>query len=296
MKLNLSLLSRSLSQPWAIQREQLALMAQLVMNSNDTGVVEGLDRVQRLERATGSERKPRPLHAGYVPLDLDSRLALVMEKLPVLPDGLTVILVWGTLGRGWSVEEQWWLNAVEVDELTAAVTGTPKGSAVVLWFRSPGGISTGIPETAAALRQLGKSRALLAFTDDLCASAAYWLASQCASITATPTARVGSIGVYNAFYDFCEFLAKAGVKLELFKAGSMKGAGLPGNPLSDEEREHIQNGVDECYREFTRDVLRNRRLDKETMQGQCFCGVNAKASNLVDGFAGSAAGFFAGMR
>ena len=44
------------------------------------------------------------------------------------------------------------------------------------------------------------------------------------------------------------------MKLELFKSGALKAMGMPGNPLSDEEREHLQAGVTMAYAAFIKDV------------------------------------------
>jgi len=282
MKPNLTLLSRVLSQPWAIRQEALSLFAQLVLAAAPNGKA-----IDDRERQPGARAQ-----AGYLPLSGEACWAAEDDCLPDLPDGITCLLVWGVLGRAWTAGEKYWFDAIEVDDITRAIAATPEGQTIVLWFRSPGGITTGIPETAAALRKMGTSRRLLAFSDDLCASAAYWLASQCERIDATPTAAVGSIGVYLAFYDYCAYLEQAGISLELFKAGKLKGLGLPGNPLDDGARAHLQAGVDEAYRQFTADVLRNRDLAVETMQGQTQDGKNASAANLVDGFFPSAADYF----
>lgn len=280
MNLNLQILNRVLAQPWAIREETLSTLAQLIISG----------QVRERERADVAKIAPA---ANYVPLNDESYIAVKRQALPPVPEGLTVLLVWGILGRAWSSADRWWLDAIEVDDVTNAIAATPEGSTVVLWFRSPGGVITGIPENAAAIRAAGKNRNLVAFTDDQCASAAYWLASQCNSIIATPTADVGSIGVYIAFYDYCAYLESKGIKLELFRAGDMKGAGLPGNPLDDKVRNHLQASVAESYRQFTKDVTNMRAISKETMQGQTLKGQDARSANLVDAFIPSSAAFLA---
>lgn len=300
--LNQALLSRVLTQPWAMRRETLLALTQLIITPSDATARPRMD-AQRTSVATrivtGYDGVTREQHAavGYLPLNYEAWNCAEQDScsLPPLPPNTYCVLVWGMLGRAWTSDESWYYDAVEVDELTASVESTPEGSTVVLWFRSPGGVITGIPETATALRAALAKRRIVAFTDDLCASAAYWLAAQCSQIFCTPTANVGSIGVYVAFYDWTEFLSKAGVKLELFKAGTYKAMGLTGNPLSRDESALIQSGVDDCYTLFTRDVLRNRELQPETMQGQCFSGKAVLDNNLCDGFYNSAAAFFAAI-
>lgn len=285
---NLTLLRRVVAQPWAVHRDTLRLFTRLLL----TG-----ESIPGKERAT--ERKRTAQHAGdYEPLNWESGEALEDGLLPCLPEmsqGISVILPWGVLGRAWSAMERYFLDPVDVDQMIEEIAETPEGSTVVLWFRSPGGVISGIPEAAGQLRQLGKTRRLIAFTDDLCCSAAYWLAAQCSEIHATPTADLGSIGVYIALYDYTEYLSKLGVSLDLFKAGSMKAMGLEGNPLSDEEAALLQSQVDESYRAFTADVTRNRMIAEETMQGQSFRGKTAMQANLVDTFWPSASAFFTAL-
>lgn len=267
-----------MSQPWAIKRDVLSYFTQLALDGDQ-------QTAPRENISSFSEGR-------YNGFNYEAAARIQRGELSATDDNTHVFLVWGILGRAWSEEDRFWFDPVDVDDLVRAIAATPEGSRCVLWFRSPGGVSAGIPESAAALRELGATRELVAFTDDICASAAYWLASQCSEIVATQTASVGSIGVYTAFYDWCEYLEKMGVKLELFKSGRLKASAMMGNPLSAEEREHFQANVSRCYEKFTADVLRNRDIDFQAMQGQVFEGESAKAANLVDRFSASHDAFF----
>lgn len=289
MKPSLHLITRLMAQPWAVHRDTLRMFTHLFL----TGEPPAL----RAREGKASTR-PARVRGDYEPLNWESDCSCGDDCLPDLPDmpaGLSVLLPWGVLGRAWSEIERYYLDPVDVDEMIEEISETPEGSTVVLWFRSPGGVISGIPETAAQLRQLGKTRRLIAFTDDTCCSAAYWLAAQCSEIHATPTADVGSIGVYIALYDYTEYMSKMGVSLELFKAGNMKAMGLEGNPLSDDEAALLQAQVDESYRAFTADVTRNRAVESATMQGQSFRGKGAAEANLIDGQWPSAAAFFTAL-
>jgi capsid assembly protease len=279
--MNLSLLHRVLAQPWAVTPEHLALLGHLISNGQpERRALEILDEAE----------PPR----CYVPLNAASMSTALAADLPTLPADTTVLMPWGILGRGWTEADRFWFDAVDTDDLTTAIEAADTGT-IVLWFRSPGGIVTGIPEAAQAIRAAGGKKRILAFTDTLMASAAYWLAAQAQEIHATPTADVGSIGVYTAFYDFSEMLEREGIKLELFKAGRLKATGLMGNPLDEEARAHIQAAVDEAYAAFTSAVTRNRDIAADTMQGQTFKGKEAIARNLTDKNWPSAARFFASL-
>lgn len=154
---------------------------------------------------------------------------------------------------------------------------------VLLVVRSPGGSVGGVPEAAAMVKNYPKE--LVAYTDDMAASAAYWIASQASEVWISPSSEVGSIGVYSAIVDESAAWAREGYKLELMKAGKHKAAGIPGLPLSDEDKAIIQAEVDELYDEFKDAVQQGRRMDisEDVMQGQMFRGQKAVDVGLADG-------------
>lgn len=288
--MNLSLLHRVLSVPWALRRETLVAFTQALLAGQplrkEAGSSFGVFRDYQGENDDGEvviKGQRMATTAGYTAYSMEGLFADLRGTLPPVPAGTHVHLIWGTVGRGWTQMDRWWFDPVEVDEIITGLAARPREEKQVLWFRSPGGICTGIAETAqqiAALRAEG--RRITAFSDDLCASAAYWLASQCDRIDGTPSAAFGSIGVYLAFYDFTEYLKQNGVKLELFKAGDLKAIGLPGNPLDDKAREYLMAGVLDAYAQFTAAVNSMRTVAKENMQGQTLDGKEALAANLVD--------------
>ncbi len=312
--MNTTLLSHLLTRPWAISRAHLERFLRVAIAGDAPrrlgagALTPAIEHAARFSPRSDTSwdtyywadeeqrvvRGKFPTKPGYTVLNWEGLDANFRGTLPDVPPGTHVLLVWGPLGRAWGANERYWCDGIEVDEIVASIAARPPGERIVLWFRSPGGFCTGIAETAAEIRRLAAQYEIIAFTDDLCASAAYWLASQCASIAATPSAELGSIGVYLAFYDYAGQLAEMGVKLELFKVGTLKAIGVLGNPLDAAARAYLQAGVDEAYAAFTAAVLSMRTLAEETMQGQTLAGPAALAANLVDAAQyPSAAAFFA---
>lgn len=162
-----------------------------------------------------------------------------------------------------------------------AMATDPRVENVLLVVRSPGGSVTGVPEAAAIVRDYPKG--VIALTDDMAASAAYWIASQANEVWVTPSGEAGSIGVYSAIVDESAAWAKEGYKLELMKAGKHKATGIPGLPLSDEDKAMIQAEVDGLYEEF-KATVRSRRgnVSDDVMQGQMFRGAKAVEAGLAD--------------
>lgn len=82
----------------------------------------------------------------------------------------------------------------EVAERLASVLARAQGQdLIVLYIDSVGGAVSGVKELATMIAEA--SVPTVAVVGDVCASAAYWIASQCSQIWAiSPTARIGSVG------------------------------------------------------------------------------------------------------
>jgi protease-4 len=211
-----------------------------------------------------------------------------------MAEGILVVPVHGVCARYLSAMETdcGGLDLNDTEKTLREAQADPRVQGIVLHFNSPGGTVTGIPELASLIRTISETKPVIAFTDAQCCSAAYWLASACDSIVVTPTADVGSIGVYSALVDESAAWAQEGYKLELMKAGKHKAMGIPGLPLAPEDRALIQAEVDSIYAMFTADVVANRARNgatvaEDTMQGQTFMGGTAVAVGLADRVVGS---------
>jgi protease-4 len=171
----------------------------------------------------------------------------------------------------------------------SALANNAAVEAIILNINSGGGIATGVPEAADLISEVSKTKTVIAYVDELAASAAYWLASQAkGGIFLSKSAEAGSIGVYCELVDDSAAWAKAGLKLELFKAGAFKAAGISGKPLSDEERALFQANVNRIYLDFTGYVTAARpKVKSETMQGQCFFADECVNNGLADGIINS---------
>jgi signal peptide peptidase SppA len=154
---------------------------------------------------------------------------------------------------------------------------------LMLDIDSPGGTVTGVPEAAAAVARARAVKPIMAFASGMCASAAYWVASQCDAIYAEPSATVGSIGVYSYVLDRTRAYENNGVKVDVFSSGKHKAAGLPGTALSPEQRSEMQGRVDALASMFKGTVLSMRpQISAAAMEGQTFFGAGARAAGLVD--------------
>lgn len=202
-----------------------------------------------------------------------------------IEDGVGVIAVNGPIIRKPGLIAQILFGATDTDELIAAVAEAgerPDVSAVLFDIDSPGGSVNGTPELAQAVADLSRAKYVYAFSAGQMCSAAYWVASQCDAIYATPSARVGSIGVILPVIDSSEAMRREGIKVEVFAAGKYKSAGTPGVPLTDDQRQWLQSDVEEIAGEFHAAVLaRGRKIPAEAMEGQTFSARKAMRFNLA---------------
>lgn len=202
--------------------------------------------------------------------------------------GLTrVIPVFGILGKHLDSMEMM-CGGCSIDGLSARLTAADKDpdcESIVMVFHSPGGTVTGIPELAAKMRDVGARKPIVAYTDGQCCSAALWLASQANTFLVSPSASVGSVGVYNLTLDESRRMELAGVKITAISDGKYKLAGAPFRALTAEETAQIQARVDSIGKAFRAALTASRSIAAEDMEGQVFSGEEAVAKGFADGLA-----------
>ena len=202
------------------------------------------------------------------------------EKFPPF----AVIPIHGVIGKGLTDLEKL-CGCVDVDAVEEMLEDAEKDSTIstiILNVNSPGGCSIGVPELA--LRIKNSKKEIISFTDSEACSAAYWLASQAKKFYATPSSTVGSVGVYIAYEDESKAYADAGIKIDVIKAGTFKGAGIPGTSLDANQRKMLQDEVLEVFEDFKAAVKSVREfVQDDSMEGQTFSGRKAAEAGLITG-------------
>lgn len=219
-------------------------------------------------------------------VDMIAELFGVQPKPYVLADGTGVIPIEGVIGKNLSPLDKM-LGAVDVNDLMEQVDTFLEDASVariVFDFNSPGGTVTGIPELARKIRGAGKPT--MAFTDDEMDSAAYYIGSACDRVVSSTSAYVGSIGVYMVITDVSAAYAEEGYRQVVIKSGKLKGAGIEGTSLTDEQTQDLQDGVNFIHEQFKLAVRVKRSLVPDSaMEGQSFIGLKAAEVSLITGLA-----------
>lgn len=160
--------------------------------------------------------------------------------------------------------------------------------AIVLDIDSPGGTVAGVPELAAEILKARSRKPIVSVANALAASAGFYLASMAEWSYATPSALVGSVGVFVMHQDISKAADEAGVKTTYISAGKYKTEGNQFEPLSDEAAAHLQTIVDHDLDVFVRDLARGRGVSEATVrktygEGRVFTAKQAKAAGMIDG-------------
>ena len=160
-------------------------------------------------------------------------------------------------------------------------------STIVLDIASPGGSVAGCAECAAVVRAARDRARVIAVANYEMNSAAYWIGAQAHEIIASPSALVGSIGVYTVHEDLSELFAAAGIKVTYISAGDHKVEGNPAEALSDYARGRMTAIVETMRAQFVADVALGRGTTTAAVlssygQGDVYTASEARALGLVD--------------
>ncbi|HEX5013005.1 MAG TPA: S49 family peptidase, partial [Candidatus Limnocylindrales bacterium] len=172
-------------------------------------------------------------------------------------------------------------------QLRAAVAD-PDVRAVVLDIDSPGGSVAGITELAEEIRAARKVKRVYAVANTTMASAAFWLGAQASAVYATPSAQVGSIGIFGVHMDFSRALDAEGITATVFTAGEHKAEESPYQPLTDDAKAEIQARTDAYYDQFIGDVAKGRgvtaaKVKADYGQGRVLMPAAALEAGMIDG-------------
>jgi len=261
-------LSFALEQPWAVTRPMLAVIAGIIgrrvagLSASDDEIAAALVNRKNLPQPTGS--------GSVAIIPIYGVIAPRMNLMSDLSGGTTF------------------------DALTSQLRGAIANKAVktiVLDIDSPGGSVAGATEFAREVMQARTKKPVIAVAQYMAASAAYWIAAAATEIVASPSAMVGSIGVYTAHDDISEALAKLGVKRTFISAGKGKVDGNETEALSAEAEGRIQGLVDEAYGRFVGDVVKGRGQGmtadrvRNDWKALVYGAAEAKALGLIDSIA-----------
>lgn len=146
---------------------------------------------------------------------------------------------------------------------------------VLLRINSPGGspVQSGILfDEIRRLRGAHPDTPLYAVIEEVGASGGYYVAAAADRIYVDKASLVGSIGVLMGGFGFVGTMDKLGVERRLLTAGEAKGFLDSFSPLSESQRAHAQQMLDQIHRQFI-DKVREGRTDRLVNDPTLFSGL-----------------------
>lgn len=161
-------------------------------------------------------------------------------------------------------------------------------TSIVLDIDSGGGYVAGLDGITETIYQSAKP--IETFVSGDMYSAAYWLGASTSKVIASKQSGIGSIGVYVVHTEESGWLERYGEKVSLFRSGKWKAAFNSFMPLTDDEKQRLQEGVDESASVFFNHVAAQRNVDAKTVkgwEGDVFTAIKARELGLIDEIADS---------
>lgn len=232
------------------------------------------DWLARMMAADASSR--REVEAFFFLFDEKQPLAYTVR------DGVARLPIQGPIAKKSDYRVTYGEIAAQVEK--AAEDRRVRG--IVLDVDSPGGVVSGMYETAATIKAAAAMKPLVAVANDHMASAAYGISSGAGKIYSNRYGSVGSIGVVLVHTDYSKMNERIGLKPTFIVGGRKKAQANPEEPLSDEARADLQKLVDANYADFAQLVATNRGLHISQVLRQeagVFMPADAASHNLIDG-------------
>ena len=178
-------------------------------------------------------------------------------------------------------------SANSIESQIQNIKKNPSIKGVLLVIDSPGGsVGAGI-EVADMLKKLGEDLPVVAYVQGSMASGSYYAGMYASEIVANRGALIGSIGVIFSGYNISQLLETLGIQEQVLKKGTYKEVGTMSRQWSEQEREFLDNLLDEQYTMFVDDVkqARGQRLTQDSeafAQGKIFSAKAALELGLID--------------
>ena len=166
-----------------------------------------------------------------------------------------------------------------------------KIKAIVLRVNSPGGSALASDVMWREIVLAKQEKPVVVSMGDVAASGGYYIACAADSIFAQPNTITGSIGVFGVLFNAQKMLNnKLGITIDTVKTNTFADLGTPLRPLTEMERDIVQNGVNEIYTDFITKVAEGRGMkvaDVDSIgQGRVWSGEDALTIGLVDKLGG----------
>ena len=149
-----------------------------------------------------------------------------------------------------------------------AAVADPQVGGILVDIDSPGGSAFGVAEVAAKIRAARGVKPMVAVSNHVAGSGAYWIGSQFDRLYASPSSATGSVGAFVVHADRTKQMADAGVKLEVIRADAspQKVNTIAYEPLTDEARNDVKTRLNAVLDQFIGDVAAGRGVSVDVVR------------------------------
>lgn len=159
--------------------------------------------------------------------------------------------------------------------------------AIVLRVNSPGGSVVASEVIWREMSEAKKVKPVYVSMGEVAASGGYYISAPADTIVAQPNTITGSIGIFGMMFNTQELLNdKLGITTDVVKTGELSDFMNMTRPLTEVERNIIQNIIEDGYETFVSRVSEGRGMSpeavKEVASGRVWTGNQAKDRGLVD--------------
>jgi protease-4 len=158
--------------------------------------------------------------------------------------------------------------------------------AVVIRVDSPGGAVAPSQEIYEEIIKLKENKKVVVSMGSVAASGGYYISAPADKIVANAGTLTGSIGVIMEIPNVAGLMEKIGVETQIVKSGRHKDIASVFRSLTPEEKQLLQNVLDDVHDQFITAVSDSRGINPEDIKtiadGRIFTGRMAKELGLVD--------------
>lgn len=175
-------------------------------------------------------------------------------------------------------------------DLLKEIRDSQSVKALIIRLDTPGGTTAGSEAIYESIRDIAKTRPVVAVMDTIAASGGYITAIAADHIVARGNTITGSIGVIFQWAEVSKLMDTLGIRFDEIKSGELKAEPSPFKPIPEKAREVSNAMVQDAFRWFTGLVAERRNLPMDRVlvlsDGRVYTGRQALAEKLVDDIGG----------
>jgi protease-4 len=211
------------------------------------------------------------------------------EKKSLKDPQIAIIYASGEIESGEGASDK--IGSETVSKAIREARLNDKIKAIVLRVNSPGGSALASEVIWREADLANKVKPVVVSMGDVAASGGYYISAASRKIFASQNTITGSIGVFGLIFNAQKMLNnKLGITIDTVKTNRLSDFGSMSRPLTAEEKQIFQQGVEKVYDTFTKRVANGRKMEQANVdsigQGRVWSGVEAKNIGLVDEFGG----------